>query len=397
MTALGFDTKIRGRRHRQNRPTLIVLDDIENEAEVRSAEQRKRKQEWFNRAVLKAGTSMTNVVVVGTVLHYDALLGNLIDPRKSPGWTARKYQAVGNWSARPDLWSQWEAVFGHLECFEGESGPTAARAFFEANRDEMLESTEVLWPELEDYYQLMELRLSEGRAAFDSEKQNEPVNPEDCYFQEADFHYWDDEYSTVESLLASLKGGYSVYGACDPSLGKEGRTGDDSAIVTVVREHATGVLYVLDADIRRRKPDAIIEDVIAFQRTRKFRSFAMETNQFQKFLGDELKRRSAAAGVYIPVKDIHNSTDKLGRIQRLQPLIASGTLRFSKRHITLLEQLRQFPLGAHDDGPDALEMAVSVAGTGRTTFCKPKAIRTIRPSIYDEQWCSKYARRLTGR
>ena len=34
---------------------------------------------------------------------------------------------------------------------------------------------------------------------------------------------------------------------------------------------------------------------------------------------------------------------------------------FSRRHHTLLEQLRQYPLGAHDDGPDALEMAVSEA------------------------------------
>ena len=46
---------------------------------------------------------------------------------------------------------------------------------------------------------------------------------------------------------------------------------------------------------------------------------------------------------------------KLGRIQRLQPLISSGALRFSRRQVTLLEQLRQFPMGAHDDGPDALE------------------------------------------
>jgi hypothetical protein len=27
----------------------------------------------------------------------------------------------------------------------------------------------------------------------------------------------------------------------------------------------------------------------------------------------------------------------------------------------LVEQLREFPLGAHDDGPDALEMAIRLA------------------------------------
>ncbi len=79
-------------------------------------------------------------------------------------------------------------------------------------------------------------------------------------------------------------------------------------------------------------------------------SFAMETNQFQQFLSDELKHRSALASVYVPVEDIHQSTDKLGRIQSLQPLIHSGMLRLCRRHVTLLEQLWQFPLGAHDDG-----------------------------------------------
>ena len=33
----------------------------------------------------------------------------------------------------------------------------------------------------------------------------------------------------------------------------------------------------------------------------------------------------------------------------------------------LLDQLRQFPLGAHDDGPDALEMAVTLAITKQYT------------------------------
>ncbi len=100
--------------------------------------------------------------------------------------------------------------------------------------------------------------------------------------------------------------------------------------------------------------------MIQYQRMRNFASFAVETNQFQQFLSDELQRRSAIAAVYVPVTDIHNSTDKVGRIQSLQSLIRSGNLRLSRRHIILLEQLRQFPMGKHDDGPDALHMAVSV-------------------------------------
>ncbi len=358
VTALGAEKQIRGRRHHHDRPTLVVLDDVENETEVRSDEQRRRKDEWFFKAVLKVGTSRSNFIVVGTILHYDALLANLIDPRKKPGWIGKKFQAVLSWSKRPELWSRWESIYFRREQHNGTDGSAGALKFFEDNRGDMLEGTDVLWGALEDYYALMELRATEGRASFDSEKQNEPVNPDDCFFQENEFVFWDDDYGTPAALIGSMRGRCSFYGACDPSMGKQGRGGDDSAIISLLRDDATGILFVLDADIKRRKPDAIIEDVIAYQKLRNYRRFTMETNQFQEFLSDVLKQRSREIGVYIPVHDRRNASDKEARIQSLQLHISSGTLRLSRRHITLLDQLRQFPMGAHDDGPDALEMAV---------------------------------------
>jgi len=63
----------------------------------------------------------------------------------------------------------------------------------------------------------------------------------------------------------------------------------------------------------------------------------------------------------LPVEPVVHSSDKLARIQSLQPLVRSGTLQFSRRHTLLLEQMRLFPKAAHDDGPDALEMAVAAA------------------------------------
>ncbi|TVQ61235.1 MAG: hypothetical protein EA378_09460 [Phycisphaerales bacterium] len=52
---------------------------------------------------------------------------------------------------------------------------------------------------------------------------------------------------------------------------------------------------------------------------------------------------------------------KQSRILALDPFIRSGQLLFSQRQTTLLEQLQAYPLGAHDDGPDALELCVSRA------------------------------------
>ncbi len=43
------------------------------------------------------------------------------------------------------------------------------------------------------YYDLMVIRISEGEASFNSEIQNDPIDPENCTFQEEWFDFWDDE------------------------------------------------------------------------------------------------------------------------------------------------------------------------------------------------------------
>ncbi|MBK6942618.1 MAG: phage terminase large subunit [Planctomycetes bacterium] len=367
--ALGAGQKIRGRKHQEHRPTLIILDDIENEAEVASAEQRESKRAWFEKALLKAGTmTTTNIVVVGTILHYDALLARLVGDGNGtsdfPGWTTSKYQAVLSFSPRNDLWDKWQAIYACREEHEGQMGPQAAKAFFAVHENDMLEGTNVLWHEHESYRDLMELRVREGQASFDSEKQNEPVDPSTCFFRSNEFTYWDDQFRTDAELLAKLGSSVSVYGACDPSLGREGGIHDDTAIVTLLKHRPTGVLYVVDADIRKLKPRETISTIIEFHRIRKYSRFAIETNQFQDFLATELKREVANQNAGLRIHPLKHTTDKKGRIESLEPLISSGRMQFSRKHRTLIEQLRQFPKAAHDDGPDALEMAVAATRVG---------------------------------
>ena len=68
--------------------------------------------------------------------------------------------------------------------------------------------------------------------------------------------------------------------------------------------------------------------------------------------------RFAAAGIWLPLCEVHHASDKLLRIQSLQPDVKNGYLLFRPDQRELLEELNQFPLGRHDDGPDALEGAV---------------------------------------
>ena len=58
----------------------------------------------------------------------------------------------------------------------------------------------------------------------------------------------------------------------------------------------------------------------------------MESNQYQEFLADEVRRIGSQRRISLSIRKINQVHDKLGRIQALEPLITLGTLRFSRRH-----------------------------------------------------------------
>ncbi|MDO4314656.1 MAG: phage terminase large subunit [Oscillospiraceae bacterium] len=352
--AIGSGKKIRGRKHRNWRPDLIILDDVENDENVRTPEQRAKLDNWFKKAVSKAGDDYTDIVYIGTLLHYDSLLANTL---KNPAYRAVKYQAVMAFSPADELWQQWERIYTDLE---NDGREQDALAFFEAHRGAMLEGTRVLWEEKLSYYDLMVMRVSEGESAFNSEMQNEPINPDDCIF----FKEWFDFYNEAEINFRDRA--FQFFGFVDPSLGKSKKS-DFSAIITLAKHKVSGYMYVVDADIERRHPDRIITDVLEKEKWlratygRGYKKLGAEVNQFQWFLKEELAKASARAGLYLPIEEVQQTSDKVLRIQTLQPDIKNKYIKFSARHKRLLEQLYHFPMGAHDDGPDALEGARTIA------------------------------------
>jgi predicted phage terminase large subunit-like protein len=70
---------IRGVRHKQFRPDLIVGDDIENDEMVRNKEQRDKVYRWWTSVVIPAGAKgKTKYVLVGNLLHSDGLMARIM-------------------------------------------------------------------------------------------------------------------------------------------------------------------------------------------------------------------------------------------------------------------------------------------------------------------------------
>ena len=354
--AIGSGKKVRGRRHRNWRPDLIVLDDIENDENVNTPEQRRKLSSWFNKAVSKAGDTYTDIMYIGTILHYDSLLSSVL---QNPMYKTRKYRAVISEAANTKLWEEWEGIYTNLF---NEDHEKDARAFYEAHKEEMLLGTEVLWPEKLSYYALMEARVSEGEASFNSEYQNDPVDPENATFNPEWFDYYEPE------LVDFSDPEFVFVGANDPSLGKNKKS-DTSSIINLALSTKTGYMYVADASVEKRKPDVIIDDVFEMNRRLKrdygkgFYKFGVEVVQFQYFFKEVMAKKSAEEGEYIPIEEIQSVISKMLRIESLQPVVKNKYLKFNREHKTLLKQLQEYPMGRNDDAPDGLQMAVQLAQT----------------------------------
>lgn len=72
--SLSKGQKIRGLRHLQYRPDLIVADDIENPESVRMKEQRDKTEEWWLSDVIPALADGGKLALVGSLLHTDSLM-----------------------------------------------------------------------------------------------------------------------------------------------------------------------------------------------------------------------------------------------------------------------------------------------------------------------------------
>ena len=349
--ALGTGVRLRGRRRRESRPTLIVCDDLQNDAHSESARRRELSARWFHGTLLKAGSRTTNVVNLATALHRDALAMQLA---RTPGWTSRTFPALLTWPTAEHLWQRWEAIYCDAA---RDDARTVARRFYDRRRTAMDAGAELLWPDEEPLYALMCMRAESGRAAFDREKQGVPLNPELCEWPEEYFagaELWFDEWPAALAVRTI---------AIDPSKGRDAKRGDYSAIVLVGID-AAGIVYV-DAELFRRPTPELT--AAALERCEEFRPDAvgLETNHFQELLGDELVREAQRRGrADFAPWTLTNTTAKAVRIRRLGPLLAQRRLRFRTRSAgarLLVGQLRDFPCGDHDDGPDALEMAYRLA------------------------------------
>ena len=214
---------------------------------------------------------------------------------------------------------------------------------------------EPLWPERISLERLMAIK-SQNRRTYEALYQQNPTPDGGTEWPGSFFDgpdVWFDDWPGQPMLRTT---------GIDPSKGSKAKAGDYSAIVKCMV--GPDMRLYIEADMDRRHVDAIVDRIIEIQRTFRPDAQAIEVNGFQEWVADRTERVGDEQACFVPIIRLDNKDNKDARIRRLTPYLSMRKVRFKRNSpgtTLLVNQLRDFPNGEHDDGPDALEMAVRIA------------------------------------
>lgn len=324
----GSGKRLRGVRFGIYRPDLVIIDDLENDTNVRSRDQRDKLENWLDEAVLNLGSvdGSMDVLYIGTVLHRDSVLSRKL---ATGYWNPRRYQAVIQFPKRLDLWDEYARIYKA-------EGADAAHAFYADRKETMSEGAKVLW-EAVGLERLMRIRAENPRA-FAKEQQNAPTM-DTARFSREKMRFW-------KNLPSDLK----YYGWCDPAgNGKKSDFTNFSILGVSAKERKGYLVESINKIISSRE---IVATVVELQKRYRCKKFGIETNGGQFHLKPFVLEAAFDAGVTMPLVGVHNTDNKEERIEELELPIENGELLLHESFTLLIEQLEDFPEGAHDDAPD---------------------------------------------
>ncbi len=234
--------------------------------------------------------------------------------------------------------------------------------------DPRVSDGELLWPNGIDARTVADKEGQLGHYAEGQLQQRPPARSQAGLFHAAYFDdnaIWFDELPPARELICKVV-------ACDPKGSarrqseSRGGVGDFCARVRVAL-HQSGTLYVdatLDHTDITEAAGRIFSDAVEFLRDFPTVGIAVEENFGQYLISHELDQMLARTGCLIGVYPLRHTVSKYARIQAsLNWQLANFRLRFKRNSVgstLLVEELRELPNGRFDDGPDALEMAVTL-------------------------------------
>ncbi|MFA5378577.1 MAG: hypothetical protein WC455_22675 [Dehalococcoidia bacterium] len=326
--AYPFCGAIRGAIVHGVRPDLIVLDDPEDDTKVLSETEREKGWDWFKKAVINTiPPGSGSVIWLGTLLHYDALLGRIVQQKMLKGWRTFELPC---WDTDDHSKLLWPERYSQAE-LEQRKDEIGDAAFGQEYEHTPVDPASRLWrPEWWRFYDRQDLIVRSGR-----------------YYMPDPAHPWD-----TEKALPLV-----TYVGVDPSVGEKAHNDPCGFVVLGVQE-CTQLIYILHIEAARMTFQQQLGMLSRLQETWKPERIGVEAAVYQTVLAQVGWQGGLPV---IPIRPVH---DKRMRAQ-------GSTIPFEQGRVYLPQgedatakfqrECETFPRGRHDDLIDALGLALEVA------------------------------------
>ncbi len=427
-TANGVAVRVLGRKQSPRgalvagkRPSLVVVDDLEDPKRCLNPDLREEDADWFFSDIMFASDigGNLNVIYADTVKHPDSLSMRLT---QTPGWNKVHFKAILDpedlyHPTHEHLWKGWDAIYSDLSLDDAER-EAKADEFYNAHEEQLNAGVTALWPEELSYLKVRKMIAERGYHYTLRELQNIARDPSMSLFDI-------ENAMTFEVVDAGLKrgdgrivewhqiGGFTTY--IDTMGGRDAQQNSYACAVVVVWEPLPGGrkshpdslagvnAYVLDCwmgkagraeqfengILKHQRSDAVLYRAVpksyfvAEERPDPDRSIRTSYDNVFNALKEELKFEKPL--VYHP-----QTQNKEERIANLEPPIKNGWLAFNKVGLPseFWKQMREFPTSEHNDAPDAVQGALR----HRITTTPKQREHDERRQRARDEWYGEYGR-----
>jgi len=314
ITVASSDQSIRGLRHNEHRPDLIICDDVEDVQSTRTREGRDKTYHWLRGEVVPAGDKNTRLIIVGNLLHEDSLLMRIKDE-------------IAQGRAR-GIFKEYPLLDKDDVCL----WPGKYRDLKDIEEEKLKVSSEISWQR--EY--LLRIIPSDDQVIY----------PE-----------WINYYDELPGTQHKAYRG--TYAGVDLAISSE-ESADFTAIVSA---HVYGRaeklrIYILPNPIRRKLNFPAQVDLMrefkATQMPKSTDKFFVESVAYQEALPQMLEMHG------IEAESIKPKGDKRTRLSLTSTSIKSGIIKFPRQGCEdLIRELVGFGVEKHDDLADAFSLLVN--------------------------------------
>lgn len=337
----GAGQQVRGVLFKNDRPGLIIIDDLEDPEKVENDEIRKSWLRWLYADVIKS-VPRTNrnwkIVYIDTLKHEDSVLQHLLDSK------------------------EWASV--RLEACDDNFNPTAPG--FMSKKDILSE-----WDE----------HVNAGQTdVFFRELRNLPISTKDSAFRNEYFHYYNLPSTTRKSDLdieltdtdIQADSNIETVIILDPAKTVKIHS-DESAIIGIGIDLNSSKIYIRDCISEKMYPDEIYENLFGMAIRLNAKVIGIEETSLNEFIKQPIKNEMFRRGTFFELiwLKARGGMKKSLRVKELVPYYRGGYIYHNASCATikkLEQQLLMFPRSRLWDLMDCEAYVIEMLELGERYF-----------------------------